>query len=246
MTAEVGFAAAELAERLPFSDLELLADAVLGGSSALGAARARAASGVMRGAVDDVARLLAADATPELLAGSLLGAAHAVRRERARQQVDVVWTGPTSDVGTSRLTAAVVADLLDLAREEILVVSYATQSEPAIAAALAAAVERGVSVTMLLERASDNPHYRGRDDPFPSLGARRLSWPARRRQPGASMHAKVVVIDGTAALVGSANVTGYAMARNLECGVLFRGGLVPPRIRAHVLSLLERGELEAV
>ena len=60
------------------------------------------------------------------------------------------------------------------------------------------------------------------------------------------MHAKVVVIDGAAALVGSANVTGYAMARNLECGVLLRGGLVPRRIRAHVLSLLERGELEAL
>ncbi len=38
------------------------------------------------------------------------------------------------------------------------------------------------------------------------------------------MHAKVLVVDGRTALVGSANVTGSAMERNLECGLLVRGG----------------------
>jgi cardiolipin synthase A/B len=75
--------------------------------------------------------------------------------------------------------------------------------------------------------------------------ARRLSWPLVRRPGGASMHAKVIVVDEEAALVSSANATGHAMTRNLECGVLIRGGSVPQRIRRHVFSLVERGELVA-
>ena len=243
MNSETAKVAAELAEHLPVRDLEALAEAALVGTAGLAQFRQGAASGTMRGAVDDVAQLLAAGASPLLVAGSLLGAAHGVARERARQHVDVVWTGPTSDVGTSRLTAAVVVDLLDVAREEILLVSYATQSEPTIAAALESAVQRGVSVTMLLERAVDNPGYRWHTDPFPLVAARRLSWPRERRPGGASMHAKVIVVDTVAALVGSANATGHAMAMNLECGVLIRGGPTPARIRSHVLSLLDRHEL---
>ncbi|WP_425454039.1 phospholipase D-like domain-containing protein [Nocardioides immobilis] len=38
------------------------------------------------------------------------------------------------------------------------------------------------------------------------------------------MHAKVLVVDRRTALVGSANLTGHALERNLECGLLVRGG----------------------
>lgn len=60
------------------------------------------------------------------------------------------------------------------------------------------------------------------------------------------MHAKLLVIDRMTALVGSANVTGHAMAANLECGVLLRGGETPERIHAHVTSLFDRGDLIVV
>ncbi len=50
------------------------------------------------------------------------------------------------------------------------------------------------------------------------------------------MHAKVLVVDRRTALVGSANLTGYALERNLECGLLLRGGPVPSLLVDHLLS----------
>ena len=246
MNNDVGVVAARLADRLPPDDVRRLAEATLDGPVGLALARQRAATGVLRGAVDEASQLLDQGAAPQLVAGALLGASCGVTQERGRQHVDVVWTGPHSSVSTSRLTSAVVVDLIDSSREELLLVSFATQPEPAISSALTAAVDRAVTITLLLERASDNPGYRGHLDPFPTLPVRRLSWPLNARPSGASMHAKVIVVDNAAALVGSANVTGHAMAKNLECGVLIRGGRAPAQIRAHVASLVERGDLAVV
>lgn len=246
MIGEVASLAARLAEQLPERDLQAMATALLDTADGPAVGRRRAGSSAVRAAFDELSVLLKRGASPELLAGALLGAGRAVAVERSRQSIDVVWTGPSSDVRTSRLTSAVVVDLIDEATEEILLVSFATQSEPTVASALAAAVDRGVDVSMLLERSADNPGYRGFGDPFPAVGANRLAWPLPHRPPGAAMHAKLLVIDRTAALVGSANVTGYAMSANLECGVLIRGGDAPSRIRAHIRSLEDRGDLVAV
>ncbi len=74
-------------------------------------------------------------AEPAYLSGLLTGAAHAVERARQQQSVSVVWTGPESGVSSSRLTAAAVIDLINAARSEILLVSYATHTEPSISTA---------------------------------------------------------------------------------------------------------------
>jgi cardiolipin synthase len=50
------------------------------------------------------------------------------------------------------------------------------------------------------------------------------------------MHAKVLVVDRQTALVGSANLTGYGLERNLEAGVLIRGGPVPSLLAEHLLT----------
>jgi cardiolipin synthase A/B len=150
--------------------------------------------------------------------------------------VTPVWTGPESDRGHGRLTLAVVADLIDEAQSEILLVSYATMPGASIRWALQDAEERGVALTFLFERKADNPGFGGSDDPFRGIAARRLAWPASARPPGASMHAKVLVVDRETALVGSANLTGHALERNLECGLLIRGGPVPALLADHLLT----------
>lgn len=246
MSSEIASIAARLAERLPERDLQSMATALLDIGDGLAGGRGRAASSAARAAYDELAQLVGRGFAPEFLAGCLMGASRAVAIERVRQQIDVVWTGPTSDVRTSRLTSAVVVDLIDAATEEVLLVSFATQTEPAVATALMAAGRRGADIAMLLERPMDNPSYRSGSDPFPAVSGRRLAWPVDNRPPGASMHAKLLVIDRVAALVGSANVTGHAMAANLECGVLIRGGDAPRQIRAHVMSLVDRGDLVVV
>jgi phosphatidylserine/phosphatidylglycerophosphate/cardiolipin synthase-like enzyme len=174
---------------------------------------------------------------------ALSGATEATRRATQRSSIDVVWTGPASSVTSSRLIAAVVIELIEEARREVLLVSYAAHTEPTIEAALAAASARGVGLTLLLERHADNPQYAATAEPFSSVNARRWHWPADQRSPGASLHAKIIVVDGSTALVGSANLTGRAMEDNLECGVLLRGDDAPRAIRDHLVDLKARGEL---
>lgn len=145
-----------------------------------------------------------------------------------------VWTGPESETAHGRLTLAVLSDLIAEAQSDILLVSYATLPSRSVRSALEAAASRGVEISLLLERRSDNPRFEGTDDPFPGLTARRLSWPADHRPSGASMHAKVLVVDRRTALIGSANLTGYGLDRNLECGVLIRGGPIPRRLVDHL------------
>jgi phosphatidylserine/phosphatidylglycerophosphate/cardiolipin synthase-like enzyme len=234
--------ACRLAERLPLADIRQLASAAARGVPGAHQLRATAANVAVRTACDSlIARL--ADTEPAYLAGLLSGAARAVERARQHQTVTVVWTGPESRMHGSRLTAAAVIELIDSARQEILLVSFATQTEPTIRDALAAAVARGVTATLLAERAADNPAYSIARAPFPELRALRLHWPASARPPGSSLHAKVIVVDDRVALVGSANLTSRAMEDNLECGILLRGGPHPRAIRDHITELYLAGVL---
>lgn len=241
-TSEPTEVAVQLAQSIPHADIEALAGATVAGPAAVHQLRSRASSPVLRGACDEITALLAVSPAP-FIAGALLGAARAVQTERRHHTVDIVWTGPPSAVTTSRLTSAVVVELIDSAVEEILLVSFATRTEPTVDAALHRASTRAVSITLLLEHPTDNPRYTGDTNPFPNLPARRLAWPSPHRHPGAAMHAKIILIDRLTALVGSANLTGRAMDHNLECGVMIRGGDQPARIRDHLASLIERGLL---
>lgn len=209
-----------------------LAEALRGGRASVRALRNQTA------AADSLAAAgLALDAVEAgdglYLAGLLQGWLDATS-----QLVDVrpVWTGPASQVGHSRLTIGVVADLIAEAKSEILLVSYATYPPPSVVTALQAAAARGVEVTLLLERAEDKPGWSGMLEPFPELDAEVLCWPLAERPSGASLHAKALVVDRRMALVGSANLTAFALERNLECGLLLRGGPVPGQLADHLRS----------
>lgn len=166
-----------------------------------------------------------------------------MRAQRVRRGIEVVWTGPHSGVTTGRLTAAVVVELIDAACREILVVSYATHPDSRIAEAMCRASDRGVEITLLVERNEDNPSYLHPGAVFADLPVIRLAWPAAQRPHGASMHAKLIVVDREVALIGSANLTGHGMERNLECGVMVEGGEQPGDIVRHVHDLVARGQL---
>ncbi len=216
--------ACRIGERLPIADVRRLAEAAAAGEPGVRRLRATAGSVILRDACDQLSKRLAY-AEPAYLSGMLAGAAHAVSRARQRQSVSVVWTGPESGVSSSRLAAAAVIDLINAARSEVLLVSYATHNEPSIKAH------------------EDNPSYTAAGTPFPGLNVLRLHWPASSRPPGAALHAKIIVVDDQVALVGSANLTSRAMESNLECGILIRGGPQPRAIRDHITGLHAAGVL---
>lgn len=218
--------------QLPSGFTATLAAALRSGPEAVRALRSLSLGAASRTALEQ-ALSVAKTGDGQYLAGLLVGYQAAAEDQ---PKVTPVWTGPESSAGGSRLTLAVVADLIDQAETEILLVSYATMPSVEVRDALARAAGRGVEITTLLERAEDNPSFSGHSNPLGGIPVRRLVWPASEREPGAAMHAKILVVDRRCALVGSANLTGYAVERNLECGVLIRGGSLPGMLADHVQS----------
>lgn len=239
MTVDAARLAATLSASLPALDVERLAGACLAGPHAVLALRADVGTAALRRAC--TALLGDHDLTA---LGTALHAAGLVRAE-PKDRVEVVWTGPDSGTGGRRLTASVVTDLIDSARRELLLVGYAVQDEPHVVAALEAAVARGIILTVLLENMDDNPRFTGQRRPFRHVDCTRLAWPRELRPHGASLHAKVLVVDDHTALIGSANVTGAALALNLECGALVHGRAAT-QVLEHVAGLREEGTLALV
>lgn len=164
------------------------------------------------------------------------------RTRRARP----VWTGPGAS-GTQRLTSGVLHELVAGAQRQILLVSYAAYTLPALAADLTAAVARGCTVDVVFETEEDSAgEYSGpHATPFGTVaGIRRWRWPAGERpEGGAVLHAKLLVVDERRALVGSANLTSRALRGNLEAGVLIEDSDVAAPLDGHVRELMAAGVL---
>ena len=120
----------------------------------------------------------------------------------------------------------------------------ASRATPEAAAALEAAAARGVSVNLILESAEN---LDGGGGAHAYAKYRTYQWPADRREPpDAKLHAKAVIIDSRDVLLTSANMTNAAYDKNIELGVLCRGGAVARQVQAHFDALIARGVLKSL
>ena len=209
---------------------------------------------------DDVSRLIALWRTeaehlpPEAVAFMLMGAAQATEIERDAQRLELIWTGPDSIDIPLRHTEQALLETIELARKRLLIVSFAVYLVPALSRAILAAAQRGAKIDICAESSTEDG---GRIDrsPIESLGAEILDcarvfiWPRDKRPmivPGkfASLHAKCAVADGRTLFVSSANLTGSAMAVNMELGVLIQGGAQPRQVEEHFQRLIDRSILQ--
>lgn len=81
--------------------------------------------------------------------------------------------------------------------------------------------------------------------------AKLLQWPSERRPRDEQGHAglvhvKAAVADSRIAFLSSANLTEAALERNMELGILLRGGHLPAAIDRLIDALLELGELQVI
>jgi phosphatidylserine/phosphatidylglycerophosphate/cardiolipin synthase-like enzyme len=166
--------------------------------------------------------------------------------------VELVWTGPATGMVPIRHTAQVLTGLIDEARERLFLVSFVAYHVGSVVDALRRAIERGVQVRVLLEQSREH----GGNVTVDSIGMLRRSlphaqlyvWdkPAGEATQAASVHAKCAVADGALAFVTSANLSDAAMERNMELGVLLRGGQVPRLLDQHLAALVTTKQLRAL
>ncbi|WP_248516310.1 phospholipase D-like domain-containing protein [Salinarchaeum laminariae] len=160
---------------------------------------------------------------------------------------DPAFAGHTpADTGMNHLVSALASEIKDASESVVIVAPFFEGTGlDRLGDVLENAVERGVDLTIITRYLTDpKSHNRAViGDLVDSLRKQTRSggqvrtidytvWaddvPAdQRRQDGAkpvfTLHAKLMVFDGSAAYIGSANMTDYGFDRYLELGVLLRG-----------------------
>jgi phosphatidylserine/phosphatidylglycerophosphate/cardiolipin synthase-like enzyme len=167
---------------------------------------------------------------------------------RYAREVEVVWSGPTTARIPVRATAQVVIDVVNAARSELLLMTYSAKPYEPLLAALAAAVSRGVHTAVVVETLQGAGSALQGAEPAAAFsritGLELWHWPTTQRtDPGAKMHAKLVVADDAVLFTTSANLTASGVGRNLEAGLLVRGGHAPGRTTEHIRELQVTGVL---
>lgn len=178
------------------------------------------------------------------MASMLLAASHVYTKAVSEQSTELVWTGPTTPFVSARRTEQALLQVINSAEQSLFITSFVAYDVSTIVKALNDANARGVSITMLLESSQDhggsiNIDVIGRMRGLVP-GAQLYAW---RDKTGdfsdGRVHAKVAVADKTSCFITSANLTGYAMEKNMEAGVLISGGRIPRLLDDHLRSLVD-------
>lgn len=178
------------------------------------------------------------------LASMLLAASHVYTKAASEQSTELVWTGPTTPFVSARRTEQALLQVINSAEQSLFITSFVAYDVSTIVKALNAANDRGVKIAMLLESSQDHGGSINIDviGKMRGLvpGAQLYAW---RNKTGdftdGRVHAKVVVADKTSCFITSANLTGYAMEKNMEAGVLISGGRIPKLLDRHLQALVD-------
>ena len=185
------------------------------------------------------------------LAAMLLAASHVVRQAAAEQSIELVWTGPTTPFVSARRTEQALLQVINAADQTLFITSFVAYDVSTIVKALNEAAARGVAISMLLELSQDH----GGSISFDAIGKMSALVPASKlyawrdkADPFADgrVHAKVAVADGRMCFITSANLTGHAMEKNMEAGVLISGGHIPRLLDDHLRSLIDTNVVSAI
>ena len=181
--------------------------------------------------------------TPDELAAMLLAASHVFAKTTAQQSTELVWTGPTTPFISARRTEQVLLQVINAAKSTLFITSFVAYDVSSIVKALNDASDRGVIISMLLE--SSKAH--GGSVTIDVIGKMKTLVPAARiyawqKKAGqfseGSVHAKVAVADESICFITSANLTGFAMEKNMEAGILVSGGQLPSLLERHLNALV--------
>ncbi|WP_327045416.1 DISARM system phospholipase D-like protein DrmC [Microbispora sp. NBC_01189] len=241
-------AAADAVERVGPAHLRTLADRIAEGGPEAGIV----AAVPLPGFPDAARRVLATLASVRMPVGEaaacLRGVAAGYERHRATTTVEPVWTGPSTPAVPVRSTAQVLVDLVNEASRELVLMTYSAAPYEPLLGALADAVRRGATAKVVVETLQGAGSALNGPEPAHAFagvrGVQVWHWPvAERAEQGGRMHAKIAVADERVLLVSSANLTQSGATRNIEAGLLVRGGAAPERAAQHVARLCARGVL---
>lgn len=185
------------------------------------------------------------------LALMLLAASHVSNKIDSEQLTELVWTGPTTPFVSARRTEQALLQVINAAEHNLFITSFVAYDVSTIVRALNAAADQEVDISMLLELSQEH----GGRIAFDAIDKMRVLVPSARLYAwnekidpfsDGSVHAKVAVADGRVCFITSANLTGFAMEKNMEAGVLINGGRIPRLLDDHLHSLIDTRVISVV
>jgi len=190
----------------------------------------------------------APEVPPQAVSAAFRASVHVVAMMETRGALELVWTGPKTGLIPTRQTEQVMLEVIGSAQTDLFLVTYAFYKASSTVYALNAAIARGVIVNILLESSTEHggtlrgDSVKAVQDAVP--GASVFVWNAESRKVegdagSAAVHAKCIVADSRLAFITSANLTSAALERNMELGLLIRGGSVPNSLRSHLEALVK-------
>ena len=182
------------------------------------------------------------------LATALATAAHCETASRQELSVELVWTGPNPEGVPLRRTDQALLQLIRESEQELVLISFAVYKIPKVAHELAAAIRRGVKLTIIAEtpEASEGKVSFGL---LAALGftiaqnAQIFIWPRHLRPTDesgryGSLHIKCAIADGKHLFITSANLTEYALTLNMEMGLLVHSKQLASQVAVHIERLI--------
>ncbi|MEQ8849021.1 DISARM system phospholipase D-like protein DrmC [Botrimarina sp.] len=191
--------------------------------------------------------------SPSEIAAAFHAAARAAELVSSGDSVELVWSGPKTSLIPTRNTEQVILEVIDIAKSHLFLVSYVFYKATSIVDALNRATAKGVQVNLLLESSTEHGGtIRGDSVQTMAVSVPEATiyvWGSETKRPqgdalSAAVHAKCAVADGEVAFITSANLTSAAFERNMELGVLLRGGTSPQRLRSHLMALITTKQIE--
>jgi cardiolipin synthase len=206
----------------------------------------------------------AAEVSPQALGLALKASAQVADHYTRSQQLELVWTGPSSGIAT-RQTGQVVHEVIRAAQKQLWIVSFTVRDIDELKPPLFEALSKGVALNLIMEDKQERDGSSMKAKTMASLaeiglaGHKNLTsyiWPPFMRQQKTnrasqiyladSLHAKCLLADTHKVFITSANLTRTALNQNMELGVLITGGPHPKSLSQHFQQLIEKGILLAL
>jgi cardiolipin synthase len=90
------------------------------------------------------------------LASMLLAASYVYTKAASEQSSELVWTGPTTPFVSARRTEQALLQVINSAEQSLFITSFVAYEVASIVDGLNSAIDRGVSVSMLLELSQEH------------------------------------------------------------------------------------------
>lgn len=180
----------------------------------------------------------------------------AYKKAIPQSKLSLVWSGPNLVGVPIRMTSQVILELIDDAKQSLFISSFSFYKIREVFLGLEKSIARGVNITLLLETPQSS-HYKITHDPMGDFSEDFKSkvsfyiWPHKNRLiPGGdqtgSLHAKFILQDNQRLFITSANLTQYAMDRNIELGVIIEDKYVIEKLQDQLNALISSNVIKRI